>query len=337
MKVLVTGATGLLGSAIARELVARGHEVRALVRPGSDLAPLAGLAVEVARGDVLDAASLSAALAGRDAVVHAAGLARIGGDPEATRAVNVRGTELVLGAALEAGVARAVHTSSTSVMGGTRAPALLDEATPGNAASLGIGYFATKLAAEHAALALAARGLALVVVRPSFVLGPGDTHGSSASLVIALARRRIPAYVEGGASFCDVRDVAAGHAAALERGRAGEVYVLGGHNLGMGEMFARTCALAGVPAPRRLPVPVGLAFAGAQEVYARLAGRRPGMTRELVRAAALYTFASSARAQRELGYVIRPFEEMVADTLRFALATGRLRAETAALRALAPG
>src|SRR6266540_1156248 len=260
MKVLVTGATGLLGSAIARELVARGHEVSALVRPGSDLAPLAGLAVEVARGDVLDAASLSAALAGRDAVVHAAGLARIGSDPEATRAVNVRGTELVLGAALEAGVARAVHTSSTSVMGGTRAPALLDEATPGNAASLGIGYFATKLAAEHAALALAAR-------------------------------------------------------------------VLAGHNLGMGEMFARTCALAGVPAPRRLPVPVALAFAGAQEVYARLAGRRPGMTRELVRAAALYTFASSARAQRELGYVIRPFEEMVADTLRFALATGRLRAE----------
>jgi dihydroflavonol-4-reductase len=336
VKVLVTGATGLLGCAIARELVGRGHGVRALVRPSSDLAPLAGLSVEVARGDVLDAASVRVALAGCDAVVHAAGLPRIGADPVETRAVNVEGAEIVLGAALTEGVARAVHTSSTSVMGGTRAPALLDETTRGDAEALGIGYFASKVAAERVALALAARGLPLVVVRPSFVLGPGDTHRSSASLVVALARRRIPAYVDGGASFCDVRDVAAAHVTALERGRTGEVYVLAGHNLELGEMFARTCALAGVTPPRRLPLGIALAVAAGQEAFARVTGRRPGMTRELVRAAALYTFASSARAQRELGYEIRPFEEMVRDTLRFALATGQLRAQTAALRELAP-
>jgi dihydroflavonol-4-reductase len=195
----------------------------------------------------------------------------------------------------------------------------------------------SKLLAERAALDLSRRGLPVVVVRPSFVLGPGDVHGSSASIVVALARRRVPAYVAGGASFCDVRDVARGHVAALERGRAGDVYVLAGHNLQVGEMVASVCAIAGVPPPPRVPYAAALALAAAQEGWARLAGRRPPTTRDLVRAAALYTFASSAKAERELGYAVRPFDEMVQDTLRWAIAAGRLRPETAELRALAQG
>jgi len=247
----------------------------------------------------------------------------------------VRGAETVLSAALGAGVGRAVLTSSTSVTGGTRKPEIADEGTPGNAEALGIPYFLSKRAGERAGLALAARGLPLVVVRPSYVLGPGDVHGSSASSVVAFARGRIPAIVAGGASFCDVRDVARGHAEALERGRPGEVYVLGGHNRPISELAARVAALSGVPAPRRVPYAAALLFAAAQEAAARLAGRRPATTRDLVRAAALYTYVSSAKAERELGYRIRPLDEMIADTLRDAIARGKLRAETPELRALA--
>jgi len=337
MRVLVTGATGLIGSAVARELLARGHAVRALLRPTSRLTHVEGTGAEIVRGDILDAASVRAALAGCDAVVHAAGTARIGSAPERLHAVNVEGAEIVLGAALEAGVSRAVLTSSTSVLGGTRRPHLADEATVADAEALGIPYFTSKVRGERAGLALARRGLPLVVVRPSFVLGPGDLLGSSAAIVVALACRRIPAYVDGGASFCDVRDVAKGHVEALLRGRVGEAYVLGGHNLEMREMVPRTCALAGVRPPRRLPFSIAYAAAAAQEAWARIAGGRPGATRDLTRSAALYTFVSSAKAERDLGYAIRPFDDIVRDTLRFALATGRLTPGTPELRALASG
>ncbi len=337
MRVLVTGATGLVGSAVARELLARGHAVRALARPTSDLSNLDGTGVEVVRGDVLDLASVRAALAGCEAVVHSAGVARMGVSGGGMYEVNVRGVEVVLGAALDAGVSRAVLTSSSSVLGGTRRPAVIEESTPSNAASLGIDYFDSKVAGERAALALRERGLPLVVVRPSFVLGPGDIHRSSASIVVGLARRRVPAYVEGGASFCDVRDVAAGHAVALERGRPGDAYLLGGHNLTMSEMMARVCAAAGVPRPGRLPLFVALSLAAASEVRRRITGSRPRMTRALVRAAALYTYVSSAKAERELGYSIRPFDDMVRDTLRFAIARGNLTPETPELRAIALG
>ncbi len=336
MRVLVTGATGLVGSAVVRELLARGHAVRALARPTSDLSNLEGAGAEIVRGDVLDAASVRAALAGCEAVVHTAGFVRMGAEPGAYD-VNVRGAEVVLGAALEAKVSRAVLTSSCSALGATRGPVVMDESTPSNAQSLGIGYFSSKLAGERAGLALVARGLSLVVVRPSFVLGPGDIHRSSASIVVALARRRVRAYVEGGASACDVRDVAAGHAAALERGRPGEAYLLGGHNLTMSEMMTRICAAAGVPQPTRIPVTLALAFALADELRRRIARSRPGITRTLVRIAALYTYVSSAKAQRELGYSIRPFDEMVRDTLRFGLERGFLRPETPELRAIAQG
>jgi dihydroflavonol-4-reductase len=172
-------------------------------------------------------------------------------------------------------------------------------------------------------------------VRPSYVLGPGDVHGSSASTVLALARRRIPAYVEGGASLCDVRDVAAGHAEALERGRAGEVYLLGGHNVAMTGFIPRVCALAGVPAPPKVPVAVAWAAAAGQELAAKLRGRRSSMTRDLVRGAALYTYVSSAKAERELGYRIRPLDEMILDTLRDFVRRGRLQTTTPELLTLA--
>jgi dihydroflavonol-4-reductase len=335
MRVLVTGATGLVGGAIVRELLARGHAVTVYARATSDASAAVAAGAAVTRGELLDRVALRAALAGTNAVVHTAGSVdwRRSHRDELFR-VNGGGGDAVLGAALEAGVGRAVLTSSTAVLGGTREPVVAPEDAPGNAEALGLPYFLSKRDGERAALALAARGLPVVVVRPSYVLGPGDVHRSSASILVALARRRIPAYVEGGASFCDVRDVARGHAEALERGRAGAIYTLGGHNLAMSEFMARVAALAGVPAPPRVPVAAALAVSALKELVAGLRGRDEPMSRDLVRASALYTWVSSARAERELGYAIRPFDEMVKDTLRWALETGRLEPTTAALRSI---
>jgi dihydroflavonol-4-reductase len=336
VRVLVTGATGLVGSAVARELAARGHGVRVLARATSDVARIADVAAEVVRGDVLDRAAVAQALRGCDALVHTAGLAGFQPDQrERLLAVNAAGAEVVLGAALDARVARAVLTSSVGVIGGTREPRVSDEETPSNAEALGITYLVSKLRGEEAALALAARGLPVVVVRPGFVIGPGGRHGTSAATLLAIARRRVPAYVEGGTSYADVRDVARGHVDALERGRTGEVYVLGGHNLATSEMMRKVAELAGVAPPRRLPYALGLALAAAGAAAARATGKRSRLTTDLVRSSALYTFATSAKAQRELGYAIRPFEESARDTLRWYLGEGKLEPSTPQLKALA--
>jgi dihydroflavonol-4-reductase len=341
VRVLVTGATGLVGGAVVHELLARGLLVRALVRPTSDLTNLGDPprgGVELAHGDVLDRGAVERALQGCQAVVHAAGIAGLGreGWPRLF-AVNAGGVETVLGAALAAGVERAVLTSSAAVLGGSRVPHVADEDTTSSAETLGLEAFVSKLRGEEVGLDLAARGLPLAIVRPAFVLGPGDVHRSSAATVLALARGRIPAYVQGGASFCDVRDVARGHVEALLRGRPGETYLLGGQNLTMDEFVGRVCRIAGVRPPLRLPYAVALAATRAMTLAARLGAPPPAMTEELLEASRLYTFVTSAKAQRELGYTIRPFEDSVRDTLRWYLARGELRPETAELAALAAG
>lgn len=336
MKVFITGATGLVGSWVARALLAAGHEVRALVRRTSKLTNVEGLAIERAEGDVLDAAAIRRALEGCDAAVHTAGIAhfRPGAEREMVE-VNVRGVEVVLGAALEAGVKRAVLTSSTAAMGGTREPVVRDEAAPSTAEALGIDYFISKLRGERAGLAFAARGLAVCAVRPVVVLGPGDIYHSSTSTILALARGRMPVYIDGGAAFTDVRDVARGHVAALERGRAGEAYILGGHNLEIRDLVRRVAEAAGVRPPRRVPYPIAYALAALEEAGARLLGRVPDLSRQLVKASGLYTWVSSAKAERELGYAVRPFDDSLRDTLRFFIEQGRLAPDTPALRAIA--
>lgn len=334
MRILVTGATGLVGSAIARELVARGHAVRALARAKSDLSNLGQLDVEITRGDILDPASLPAAMAGCEVVVHTAGL--VGFRPgmrEKLLRVNEEGVRNVFEAARAAGVRRALLTSSTSAQGGTFGPRVGDEQTPSNAEWLGIDYFVSKWRGELAARAVGAKGLEVVILRPGYVLGPGDLGRSSGATVLLFVTRRLRGFVEGGVSFCDVRDVARAHAEAVEHGRPGEVYLLGGHNLRMSEAVRRVSAICGMAEPRMIPYPVALAGAMAGELWQRLGGRR-WLPVQFVRSISTYTFVSSDKAARELGYAVRPFEDMARDTLRWWLARGKLEPTTPELRAL---
>jgi dihydroflavonol-4-reductase len=338
VRVLVTGGTGFVGGAVVRELAGRGHLVRVLARPQSDGAAAEAVGAEVVRGELSDADAVRAALLGCEAVVHCAGMVALRpGVGDELRAANVEAVEVVLGEALRAGTGRVLYTSSTAVLGGSREPALLDDERPGDATSFAIPYFASKAEGERRARAFCARGLSVVILRPAFVLGLGYRKGSSAGTLVALARRRIPGYVEGGASLCDVRDVARAYAEALTRAKTGEVYTLAGHNLTTSAMVARVCALAGVAVPRRLPYSAAMALAAAEEITAGLQKRRAAVTRDLVRASSLYTYASSERAQAELGYSVRPFDDMVADTLRWAIAEGRLAPDTEPLKALQAG
>lgn len=336
MKVLVTGATGLIGGWAARELSERGHDLRVLLRPGSRLDNLEDVPAERVAGDVTDRRSVEQAVSGCDAVLHAAGLARLrAGDLSRLLAVNRDGTVNVLEAALRAGVRRTVYISSVGAMGGTLDPVALDESWSGSAESSGVDYFVSKLEGERAAVEIGRRGLPLVVLRPGSILGPGDVYHSSCGLVLLLARGEIPALFQGGTSYADVRDVAKAQAEALERGRAGEVYVVGGHNVEKHELAKLVSRLAGVPAPPLVPYQLMLASAFLQEVWAKLKGERPRISRQLIRGGRRYTYLASGKAQRDFGYRTRPLEETVRDTLCWFLAHGDLEPITPELRRLA--
>jgi dihydroflavonol-4-reductase len=337
MRVLVTGATGFIGSWVARELASRGHVVRILVRPQSRLDNV-DFPVERQLGDITDPASVRAAMRGCEGLVHAAGLARLRAHDRANLLhVNEGGTANVLQAALRAGVRRVVYVGSVGAMGGTWRPVAVDESWQGSAESVPVDYFVSKLRGEDVAREFARAGLPLVIVRPGIVLGPGDVYHSSAGTVLLLARGALPAYVRGGGSYCDVRDVAVAHADALEHGRAGETYVLGGHNLELGDLARMVSSLCGVPMPPHVPYPIMLAAGCLLELAARARGRRAAVSRQLVRGARRYTHLCSDKARRELGYRTRELAGTLRDTVRWFLAHGDLAPATAELRALQGG
>ena len=311
MTVLVTGATGFVGAAVARRLVAAGCEVRALVRANSDRRNLDGLPVTTVTGDLTDPASLDRALAGCRGLFHVAADYRLWvRDPGAMYRTNVEGTRAILLAAANAGVERTVYTSSVATLG-TRADGQpSDEETPATLGEMIGHYKRSKFLAEVAVRKLAQRGVPVVIVNPSTPLGPGDVKPTpTGRMIVNALAGRIPAYVNTGLNVVHVDDVAAGHLLAFEHGTLGERYILGGVNMTLREILAHVARIAGRRAPRlRLPYGAVLPLAYVAEGWARLSGQEPLVTLDGVRLSRTQMFYSSARAERELGYHSRDVE-----------------------------
>ena len=309
-KYLVTGATGFLGSHLVAALRARGHEVVAFSRARG--------------GDVLDAGAVRAAAAGCDGAFHCAGkVSRDERDAEELYRVHVEGTKTMLASCKESGVRRVVVASTSGTVAIGEEPdrvATEDDETP-----IGIiarfPYYRAKLFAERAALEASAPGFDVLAVNPSLLLGPGDVRGSSTEDIRLLLERRIPAVPPGGASFVDARDAAEGMILAMERGEPGQRYLLAACNLTVRELFARVARIAGIPAPA-LPMPraTGARLARAGASFLDRALRRVGGSLPVdpvsVEMAHYYWYASSARAERDLGWTHRDANETLADTVR---------------------
>jgi dihydroflavonol-4-reductase len=327
---LVTGASGFVGSAVARALVGCGEPVRALVRRSSNLRLLQELPVEIVTGDLDEPASCRAALEGCNALFHVAADYRLWvPQPDAMYRTNVQGTRDLLAAAAAAGLTRIVYTSSVATLGlrPDRQPA--DETTPATLAAMVGHYKRSKFLAEQAVRELVAEtGLPVVIVNPAAPVGPGDARPTpTGRVVLEAARGRVPAYVDTGLNLVHVDDVAMGHLLAFQHGRVGERYILGGENLPLSRMLALIADLMGRRPPRlRLPAGALLPVALIAEAIARVGrGREPLITADGVRMARKPMYFTSAKAERELGYRSRPAVEGLRDAIAWYRSHGCLR------------
>jgi dihydroflavonol-4-reductase len=328
-KVLVTGGTGFVGSAVARRLVDRGAQVRVLTRHGSNRRNIKDLAVQVAVGDLRDPDSVARALEGCNGLFHLAADYRLWvPEPDVLYQINVDGTRNLLEAAAAAGVSRMVHTSSVGALGTTADGAPADEATPVRLSDMIGHYKRSKFLAEAEVRQLAAQAdLPVVIVNPSTPVGPGDIKPTpTGRMVLEAARGRMPAYVDTGLNIVHVDDVAEGHLLAFERGRIGERYILGGQDLTLGAILKTIARLAERKPPRiRLPHGLVLPIAYGAEAWARIDGtREPFVTVEGLKMARKRMFFSSAKAERELGYGARPPEVALADAVAWFRTEGYL-------------
>ena len=325
--VLVTGATGFVGRAVAEALAESGARVRLLVRPAGNRRNLRGLRAELAEGDLCDPASLARAVAGCRRVFHVAADYRLWvPDPAAMLRTNLEGTLSLMQAARTAGVERIVYTSSVAALGLASDGSPADETTPLDPRTIIGPYKRSKYLAERAVREEAAAGLPVVIVNPATPVGPGDVKPTpTGRMVLDAARGRMPAYVDTGLNVVHVGDVASGHLAAAEFGRIGEGYILGGENLSLGALLASIAERAGRRPPRlRLPIAPLFPVALLTEAVARITGRTPALTRQTLAMARKKMFFSSAKAETELGYRARPVREAIADALAWFRAEGML-------------
>jgi dihydroflavonol-4-reductase len=309
---LVTGGTGFIGSHLVRALLARHRRVRCLVRPSSRRSNLEGLAVEIVTGDLLEFESLRRAARGAETVYHCAADYRLyARDSAELFAHNVLGTQNMLRAAGEAGAAKIVYTSSVGALGLTADGSPANEETPVSENAVVGNYKKSKFRAEQIALSMASAGLPLVVVNPSTPVGELDIKPTpTGQIIVDFLNRRMPAYVETGMNVVDVRDVAAGHLLAAERGRIGEKYILGNRNLSLKQIFDTLSEITGIPSPAlKLPHWIPLAAAAAETALSRITGRLPRVSLESVRMSKHRMYFDSSKAVRELGLVQSPVEE----------------------------
>jgi dihydroflavonol-4-reductase len=324
---LLTGATGFVGSAVARALITRGHRLRILVRPSSDRRNLAGLDVEPVVGDLTDPASLARAADGCRYVLHVAADYRTWvPDPDAMRRANIEGTVAMLRAAQTAGADRIVYCSSVAALGLTADATPADETTPVNPAALVSTYKRSKYEAEQAALELARQGAPVVIVNPAAPVGPRDIKPTpTGRMILDAAAGRTPAYVDTGLNIVHVDDVAEGHMLALERGRLGERYILGGENLTLQALLTLIAQVVGRRPPAiRLPLLPLWPVALAMEALGRITRFEPRLTSDTLRMARKKMFYSSAKAMHELAYAPRPARQAIEDAVTWLRAERRL-------------
>jgi dihydroflavonol-4-reductase len=305
MTTLVTGATGFVGSHVARQLVASGQSVRVLVRTSSNLRLLDDIAVERVVGDLRDATSLDRVMQGVRRVFHVAADYRLWTrHPEELYDSNVEGTRRLIASAHRAGVERIVYTSTVATIAVPRHGALPNEATQAGLDEMIGHYKRSKFLAEQVAVDAAKSGAPVVIVNPTAPVGPGDWKPTpTGRIILDFLRGKMPAYVDTGLNVVAVEDVAAGHLLAAEKGRVGERYILGGRNMTLKEILDALSAITGRRAPRvKLPHVVALMAGYADEMYSRMAGREPQIPVEGVKMSRHKMFVESDKAARELGY-----------------------------------
>jgi dihydroflavonol-4-reductase len=326
VKVFITGATGFVGGHVARALAAQGADLRMLVRKSSDLGTIGGVAGETHVGDLAEPESLRPALAGCDAVVHVAADYRLWvRDPAAMYRANVDGTRELLRLAREAGVKRFVYTSSVATMGFRADSRPTNEEEPVGLRDMVGHYKRSKFLAEQEAVAAANNGQQVVILNPTTPVGSFDAKPTpSGRVIVDFLNGRFPAYMDTGLNLVDVTEVARTHADALTRGSPGRRYILGGEDLTLKAILDRMSAISGVPSPRfRIPYHAAATYAFFEEwITGRILGREPRATLEEVRMGRKKMFASSERAQRELGFRVVPVDAALAAAIGWFRANG---------------
>jgi dihydroflavonol-4-reductase len=326
MKVFLTGATGFVGSHVARSYVAAGADLRLLTRATSKLAAIEGLAAEVVVGDLRQPEGLRSALRGCDALVHVAADYRLWvRDPQEMYEANVDGTRELLRIAREEGVGKVVYTSSVATMGFKGDGTIVDETTPVELADMIGPYKRSKFMAEQEAIAAARAGQHVIILNPTTPIGPGDAKPTpTGRIIVDFLNKKFPAYVDTGLNLVDVAEVARMHVVALVRGMPGERYILGGENLTLKQILDRMSAITGLPSPTmKVPHAVAMAFAFFDEtITGKLGGREPRATVEEVRMSRKHMFASSAKAERELGFKVLPVYNALRAAIEWFVAHG---------------
>ena len=325
--VLITGASGFVGAAVVRAALARGFQVKVLMRPTANRANIEGLGVTVATGDMRDAESMAHAMQGVRYLFHVAADYRLWArDPNEIAGNNLEGARATMHAALKTGVERVVYTSSVAALKpGNGGP--VDESSRHTPKSVIGAYKLSKLLAEREVeRMIAEEGLPAVIVAPSTPIGPRDIKPTpTGRIIVEAAAGRMPAFVDTGLNLVHVDDVAEGHFLALERGRIGENYILGGQDVSLAEMLADIAMLAGRRAPKvKLPRAPLFPLAFAAEAAARLTGKEPFLTADALRMSRYRMYFSSAKAERELGFATRPYREGLKDAHAWFRANGYL-------------
>jgi dihydroflavonol-4-reductase len=310
MKVFLTGATGFVGSHVARAYTAQNAELRLLTRKTSSLTAIEGLQAEVVVGDLRQPESLRSAIRGCDALVHVAADYRLWvRDPKEMYAANVDGTRELLRIAREENVARVVYTSSVATMGFRADGTIVNEDTPVALADMIGHYKRSKFLAEQEAVEAARAAQHVMILNPTTPIGFGDAKPTpTGRIIVDFLNKRFPAYVDTGLNLVDVDEVARMHVVALECGTPGERYILGGENLTLKQILDRMSAITGLPSPTmKVPHTVAMVFAFFDEtITGKLRGKEPRATVEAVRMGKKMMFASSAKAEHELGFKVMP-------------------------------